>query len=192
MSSTLRRGFKKEAEEISSELRGELDLEPIDPLDPFDLAAHLGIPVAPLFELLKHGADQRYLDRVLRPQVKFSALTVCRGSHRAIFFNHVHSKRRRANSISHEISHIVLEHESRPALTDGHRRNWDPAQEEEADWLAGCLLVPRAGALAWFARGGGFEDGADHFAVSGQLFHWRVNHTGVVRQLRARTARVVS
>lgn len=186
MSSTLRRGFKKEAEEISAELRSELGLNAIDPLDPFDLAAHLGIPVSPLFELLRYGADPKDLDQLVQPHVRFSALTVCRGSRRAIFFNHIHSSRRQANSISHEISHIVLEHDPGPALTDSLGRNWDPVQEDEADWLAGCLLVPRAGALAWFERGGGVDDGADHFGVSGQLFRWRVNHTGIRKQLQYR------
>jgi Zn-dependent peptidase ImmA (M78 family) len=187
VSSTLRRGFKSEAEEISAELRAELGLEPIDPLDPFELAQHLGIPVSPLFELLRYGVYRQDMERIVQPQVKFSALTVCRGSRRAIFFNHVHSARRRANSISHEISHIVLDHEPRPALTDRLRRNWDPVQEAEADWLAGCLLVPRAGALAWFEGGGEWDDGADHFRVSGQLFRWRVNHTGIRKQLEYRT-----
>jgi hypothetical protein len=186
LGSGLRRGFKSEAEEISAELRSELGLEPIDGLDPFDLAAHLGIPVAPLFELLRYGAERKALEQLTQPHVKFSALTVCCGSRRAIFFNHIHSRRRRANSISHEISHIVLEHEPRPAVTDELGRNWDPVQEEEADWLAGCLLVPRAGALTWFERGGGFHDGADHFGVSRQLFSWRVNHTGVRNQLQYR------
>jgi Zn-dependent peptidase ImmA (M78 family) len=154
-----------------------------------DLADHLGIPVAPIFEILEHGARREDMERLIQPHVKFSALTVCRGSRRAIFFNHVHSKRRRVNSISHEISHVVLEHKPKPAVTDGLSRNWDPVQEEEADWLAGCLLVPRAGALAWFEQGGGFADGADHFGVSGQLFQWRVNHTGVRKQLQYRTQR---
>ena len=41
----LRRGFRKEAEEYAAEYRKELNLAEHDPLDPFDLAEHLLIPV---------------------------------------------------------------------------------------------------------------------------------------------------
>lgn len=61
--------------------------------------------------------------------------------------------------------------------------------EEEADWLAGVLLVPRDGAFAWLRNGGGMDDGAEHFGVSRALFQWRGNQTGVVRQLHAMAQR---
>jgi hypothetical protein len=49
--------------------------------------------------------------------------------------------------------------------------------------------VPRCAALAWLERGGGYDDGADFYGVSDQLFRWRANHTGVVIQLRRRGMR---
>ncbi len=45
---TLRWGFKREAEAIGREIRSELGLQASDPLDPWQLARPLDIPVVPL------------------------------------------------------------------------------------------------------------------------------------------------
>jgi hypothetical protein len=45
------------------------------------------------------------------------------------------------------------------------------------------MLVPRESALEWMLQSGDLDDGARTFGVSVELFRWRVNHTGVVRQL---------
>ena len=44
----LRRGFKAEANRWSRDLRGELGLQPIDPLCPWLLCEFLDIPLVPL------------------------------------------------------------------------------------------------------------------------------------------------
>jgi len=78
-----------------------------------------------------------------------------------------------------------LEHPLSPALGMGGCRRWDGVLEAEADWQAGSLLVPRQAALEWMKDGGSFEHGARHFGVSLALFRWRVNQTGIMRQLRS-------
>jgi Zn-dependent peptidase ImmA (M78 family) len=78
-----------------------------------------------------------------------------------------------------------LEHPFTPALGIGGCRDWHEDLEAEADWLAGTLLVPREGALDWMRNDGSIEDGAEHFGVSQALFRWRVNQTGVARQIEA-------
>ncbi len=54
--------------------------------------------------------------------------------------------------LMHELSHIMLGHELATAsrTADGHflNGNYDEAQEREADWLGGTLLLPRP-ALLW-------------------------------------------
>jgi Zn-dependent peptidase ImmA (M78 family) len=115
----------------------------------------------------------------------FAAMTVYRGTRCKIFFNPFDGPTRTANSIAHELSHVVLEYESGKAVSDG-MRIWNPVQEEEASWQTGALLVPRDGAFVWLRGGGDMVSGASHFGVSQQLFNWRANGTGVVSQLNRR------
>ena len=57
-------------------------------------------------------------------------------------------------------------------------------QEAEADWLGGAMLVPREGALEWMLESDDIEAGASNFGVTVMLFRWRVNHTGVLKQVQ--------
>lgn len=184
----MRRGFKTEAEAIALELRGEMDLGPHERIDCVELAAHLAIEVVPVTALIGAGATADDVNCMVSDEMGFSAMTVYRRTKCKIFYNPFHPATRTANSVAHEISHVVLEHEPGPVLTAKGTRFWNQTQEEEADWLAGAILVPREGALRVLASGGSMTDGADHFGVSAQLFGWRANHTGVVAQLRRRAA----
>jgi hypothetical protein len=183
MATRLRRGFKAEAERISLSVRAELGLTVHDRLDCHDLATQMGVPVVSLPELRRYGARPESVAQLLASDAGFSALTVCAGTRRLIVHNPHHPPGRRANSLAHELSHIILEHPPVPPLGSGGCRRWDAQLEAEADWLAGALLVPRDGALAWLRRGRNIADGARHFGVSRALFQWRVRQTGVERQL---------
>lgn len=189
MADVLRRGFKAEAERLAVDLRAELGLSVRDRLDPRELAEHLGIPVLPLTELAGDLRNPMSLRRATAARAGFSAATICAGSRRLIVFNPAHPPGRRANSLAHELSHVLLDHPPQPAIGHGGGRRWDGEREAEADWQAGALLVPREGALWWMAKGGTIESGAVHFGVSVDLFKWRVNQTGVTKQLRASRAR---
>jgi IrrE N-terminal-like domain len=182
----LRRGFKADAERLAESVRGELGLEPWQPLDCLVLADQLGIDVVTLRELRRHGAKDESIRRLISADAGFSATTVCAGTRRLIVYNPREPPGRRANSLAHELSHVLLEHEPKPALGAGGCRHWENREEDEADWLGAALLVPREGALHQMTLDGDLERGAAHFGVSIELFRWRVNHTGVRRQL-ART-----
>jgi hypothetical protein len=186
MADELRRGFKTEAERIAQLVRRDLALGPLDRLDCFELAEEWGIPVVSLGELREDGAKQESIRRLVSDDAGFSATTVCLGTKRLIAYNPRHTPGRNANNLSHELSHLILEHEAAPALGVGGCRHWDGRQEAEADWLGAVLLVPRESALAWMLRNGDLEEGARQFGVSFDLFRWRVNHTGVARQVEAR------
>ncbi len=183
MNDKLRHGFKAEAERIATAVRTELGLSVADRLDCLALAKHLEVPVLSVRDLLGYGAPRTSVDRLLAAGAEFSALTVCAGTRKLIVYNSSHPRGRRANSLAHELAHILLEHPAAPALDDGGCRRWDGTLEAEADWLAGALLVPRDGALLWMKRSGSVAAGATHFGVSQQLFTWRVNQTGISRQL---------
>lgn len=180
MDERFQRGFKAECENLAMEIRVELGLSPTSSLRPTSLAEHLGIPVWPVTELLDFETRARDIKAALRV---LSAFTVTRGNYRAIFYNPYHPPGRTANSLAHELSHVLLEHTPTVAVVDGNRA-WDGRQEAEADWLAGALLVPREGALRWLRNGGQMALGSAHFQVSDELFRWRINQTGVARQLR--------
>jgi Zn-dependent peptidase ImmA (M78 family) len=179
----LRRGFKADAERIADLVRRDLGLAPLDRLDCFALAETWGVPVVSLGELREDGASDASIRRLLSPDAGFSAATIVVGPRRLIVYNQRHEPGRKASSLAHELAHVILEHEAAPALGVGGCRHWDGGQEAEADWLGSTLLVPRAGALGWMLHGDDVDAGARNFGVSVELFRWRINHTGVVREV---------
>jgi Zn-dependent peptidase ImmA (M78 family) len=180
---SFRRGFKTEAERIAAELRGELGLGPLDRLDPFCLAEHLAIPVIPLSHFSRNGSTPSFVKLFLtRETDAFSALTLFNGARRLIVHNDAHAETRQASNITHEISHCILEHAPAPVLSSEGCRYWDTGIEQEADWLAGALLIPRLGALTFTKRGWTAERIALNYCVSEALCRRRIHETGVAIQ----------
>lgn len=184
MAAELRRGFKADAERIAELVRRDLGLEPLDRIDCFALAEAWGIPVVSLGELREDGASESSIRRLMSAEPGFSAATVVVGPRRLIVYNPRHEPGRKASSLAHELAHVILEHEAAPAIGLGGCRYWDGRQEAEADWFGSTLLVPRAGALAWMLQSDDVDAGARNFGVSVELFRWRINHTGVVREVQ--------
>jgi Zn-dependent peptidase ImmA (M78 family) len=122
-----------------------LKLGPVEALDPHILAAHLDIVVWRLEEIPGISAD---CVAVLRADSdSWSAATVCVGMRHAVILNSAHSAARMNSDFMHELSHLVLVHT--PARMDVSPdgilllSTYDRAQEEEANWLSGALLLPR-------------------------------------------------
>lgn len=147
MTDTLRHGFKAEAERIALATRAELGLSARDRLDALLLAEHLAIPVVSLRDLQAGGARAESVACLLSTDAGFSALTVCCGTRRLVVYNPAHPPGRRANSVAHELSHVILEHPPEPMIGLGGCRRWNVRMEAEADWLASTLLVPRDAAF---------------------------------------------
>jgi hypothetical protein len=185
MPTRLRRGFKADAERLSLEIRAELELCAHDPFNCETYATHLGIPIVTLQDLAADGARPQSIRRLTSSTFNFSALTLCVGDRRLIVYNPAHARGRRANSLAHELSHVVLEHPSSPPLDIGGCRRWDATVEEEANWQAAALLVPRDGALKLTREGYDLASGAEYFGVSEALYRWRVHQTGIARQVDA-------
>ena len=183
---TFRRGFKAEAERISCELRAELGLGPLERLDPLCLAEHLAIPVFGLSDLAQFDGGGSSFIRVLRSAERdaFSAITVFVGGRRLVIHNDSHASTRQASNVTHELSHCVLEHPPSPILSPEGCRHWNSGLEDEADWLAGALLIPREGALTLTKRRWPIERIAERYGVSEQLCRRRVNETGVSLQAK--------
>lgn len=182
----LRRGFAAQAERLSASVRADLGIDVDDRLDPQRLADDYGVPVVPLTELASEGADPRSIYQLtVLDRGCFSAGTVLAGTSRLIVFNPGHAGGRRANSVTHELSHLLLEHEAGPAIGPGGCRVWDQDVEDEADLLAATLLVPRDAALACARAALPHVIGAAHFGVSADLMRWRTEGSGAARQAEA-------
>jgi Zn-dependent peptidase ImmA (M78 family) len=184
-----RRGFKADCERFALDIRRELKLAAADRLDPHHLAKHLAIPAVPLTDFAGSCSDA-VEQLISRDRGSFSAATVFSGTRRMIVYNPTHSAGRHANSVAHELGHVLLEHEPGPVRDESDQRRWSDQDEREADHLAATLLVPRGGILPIMYRVARIEAAADHFGVSIQLMEWRFNETGVKRQMeRAATKR---
>lgn len=176
--SGFRRGFKAAAERIALELRRELGLDARGRLEPPALAEHLAIPVRTLHDLV--GLAPEAVRHLLgRGSSTFSAVTIHVGRFkRLIVTNPAHAPTRQMSSLCHELSHVILEHEGEQPLNLTGGRAWDPRQEREADWLAGCLLIPNEAAHEAARRGRSDDEVADIYGVSRGLAGWRMNATG--------------
>ena len=187
----LRWGFKTEANETAREVRRELGLCPAARLDPWRLADHLDIPVLALGHLAASAPRALRQFQEADPG-EFSAITVFSGRRRLVVYNDVHSRGRQSSDLGHELSHALLLHEPSPALDHLGCRLWQEDLEEEADWLAGALLVSDEAALSVAANGVPTDLAAENYGVSEPMMRFRLNVTGAyarVARRRGRSAR---
>jgi Zn-dependent peptidase ImmA (M78 family) len=63
-------------------------------------------------------------------------------------------------------------------------RTYNEDQEQEADWLAGCLLLPRDALLTIRRRRLSDEEACAQYGVSSPMLRFRFNITGVDVQLK--------
>lgn len=173
----LRRGFKTEAEAVAREVRSEMGLASHQPLSPWNLAEHLGVPLLRLSALVSAapGAVEYFL---ADGRGAFSAVTVFRDAKRLVVYNDGHSLPRQASDLSHELAHALLLHPPHAAMNENGCRVWAADIEDEADWLGGALLVPRDAAFRVARRRIPLEEAAREYAVSEQMMRFRLNVTG--------------
>jgi hypothetical protein len=90
---------------------------------------------------------------------------------------------RTASDLMHELAHLIIGHS--PGRVDIRAEGalmlntFERQQEDEANWLAGCRLLPRE-ALLWIRREGfDVPTAARHFTVSIDMLQYRIRVTGV-------------
>jgi hypothetical protein len=180
------RGFKAEANRTATEIRGELGLSPYDSIDLASLAACLEIPILTLSDLLHAAPAVQHLLEI-EPEA-FSAVTVFAGTERTIVHNDAHAVVRQRSNLAHELAHGLLLHPPTPALDNSGCRYWNQDIEDEANWLAGALLVPEAAAMA-IAKGRWTQtEAARRFGVSTKMIRYRLNATGATTRVQRSNA----
>ena len=185
--SVLDRGFKTWAERFGEGLRKELELKSTEPLDPRLLATFLGVGICTPKQV--PGLSKDALKQLLETDPSgWSAVTVMTEKHPIVIYNPAHSLARQASDIAHELAHIILEHDPAKMVLsqDGAivMRSFNEKQEEEANWLAWSLLLPREALLQAVRNGHGATEIALQFGVSESLAKYRIQITGVRTQLR--------
>lgn len=184
--SQLRRGFKTWCENAAASYRRDLGLDRAAPLDPLVLARHLNIVVWSPAEIPGIKKDVLNHLTVIDPD-SWDAVTIRSDSVIAVILNSASERGRRNNSLAHELSHIILEHEPAHVFhtPDGHMmmNEYNAVHEEEANCLAGALLLPREALLKALKAGQGDSAMARYFGVSVDLLRMRRNTTGINRQL---------
>ena len=113
-----------------------------------------------------------------------------RGIH-LIVVNPAHAPTRRQSDLMHELAHIELGHT--PARVDVSGTgllllsDYADDQEQEADWHAGALLIPRDGILQLLGQSATVTTIARYYGVSESLCEWRIRMTGCDKQIQRRT-----
>lgn len=186
-----KRGFKSQCERRSVEFRKRFGLGDHEALSADRLAKELRVTVwvttdvtglaTGTLHVLNDGAD-----------LSWSALTMRLGPNHLVVHKPAASIGRRNNVIMHELAHIILGHELAEAclLEDGSLvpGNFDQLQENEADWFAGALLLPRSALMSIRRRQLSDDDACKEHLVSSEMLKWRFRMTGVDYQLARRRA----
>ena len=180
----MERGFKSRCEEMSRSLRAELGLDPAAPLPAELLASYLGVFLWSVEDLGLAPADVTQL--VHDDPDSWSAITVSAADRDAIILNPNHRRGRYSSDVMHELAHLLLGHEPSTIFFAGQEnlalRGFNKAAEDEANWLAGALLLPRDALAKLRAQNRPKDVACDEFGVSRQMMDFRMRVTGVERQ----------
>ncbi len=174
----MRRGFKAESTRLALEIRAEFNVAIEGQFDPYEFAGEYGISVINLGSLEGPARDHFYFSL----GGTLSGALVKSGNGFAILDNDAHPTTRRRATVSHEISHYLLEHDFVSVLRPNKRGcGLDPEQEEEAKFLSGELLIPSEAAIRHAMKGRSDEQVARFHGVSAEFARWRMNVSGARR-----------
>jgi Zn-dependent peptidase ImmA (M78 family) len=186
--SILKRGFKTKAEKLAIEYREKLNIHPCAPLCAFQLAEHLAIIIYSATEFVKSTNEINILSGVNGNDCEWSALTMnTKSGDKIIIHNPFHSVARQQSDLMHELAHIICKHERNQSKYDFEipfgMRHFDEVQEEEAKCLGATLQITRAGLLWARKRNMTTEEIAAHFNASTDMVKYRMNTSGVDKQM---------
>lgn len=182
---TASRSINKAAcKRLAAELRAEIDLDPMEALDPWKLAELYGIRVIPLGDLPLDNEIRAHF-AIDKPEVFSGALVPIR-SGAVIIENDSHPEARRRSTMGHELAHVFGEHKFGTSLVNERGcRLANQVQEDEAAEIGGELLIPFEAAKKLARRKSTNDEVALQFGVSTEMARWRMDATGA-RKIAAR------
>lgn len=192
---TLDRGFKSWAERTATNIRHDLGLSQFDRLDPLNLATLLDIKVCTPRDI--PGLAPDVLDQLfVKDPWGWSAVSFTQpDGNSLIIYNPRKSAGRKSSDIGHELAHVIQEHKPGMIMLshDGMlaMRTYDQKQEDEANWLAWCLLLPREALVKAKRDGLATEQISERYGVTDRLVTFRMSVTGVGLQIRRATKRAM-
>ncbi|GGD30409.1 ImmA/IrrE family metallo-endopeptidase [Flavobacterium orientale] len=184
---TYKRGFKKWTDEKVVELRKKLGLYASSPLCAFKLCEFLNVPIFEPSNI--QGISTDILDELLvNGSRHWSAATIpLSGGKYIIIHNPTHTSARQQSNLMHELAHILCKHEvsekTKSTGLSGFLRSFDEGQENEAEWLGSCLQLPKPALIQSLKNEMSLENIAEHYNCSLEMVQYRINVTGVKRQL---------
>lgn len=185
---TFDRGFKSWAERTAGNIRRELGLSQFERLDPFALATLLDIAICTPHDI--QGIPNDVLDQlIVRDPWGWSAVSFMQPEGKTIIiYNPRKSAGRQSSDIGHEVAHIIQEHKPGMIMLshDGMMamRTFNQKQEDEANWLAWSLLLPREALVKAMREGLTKEQIAERYGVTDRLVTFRMGVTGVGLQMK--------
>jgi Zn-dependent peptidase ImmA (M78 family) len=189
----VRRGFKAEAERHAAAIRERLGCGENDPVSLDAYAKDLGVRIVAADRLVPTERLQELQDEQADA---FSAATFkLTSGRRVVVYNSLHAPGRTRSNQAHELAHISLGHTLRTVEKVGEMSfvTCDVEQEEEADWLGGCLLLPRSVLLQAAYKGKTPAQIAEEHGTSEAMARFRLNASGVLVQVgRSRAAKGVA
>lgn len=192
----MRRGFKADAERHAAALREAIGCSDRETMPLPRLAVHLKVAVLAGDRVLGNSEPFRALHD--EQSGAFSAATLHLPDGRTVvIYNPItfdgdhldphQAKRdgRTRSNVAHEFSHLVLGHELREVKKIAGQAflTCNPEQEEEANWLAGCLLLPRQLLLTAARADQSDSELAEAHQVTEEMVRFRMNTSGVRMQV---------
>ncbi|MBS4033527.1 MAG: ImmA/IrrE family metallo-endopeptidase [Ignavibacterium sp.] len=183
----MRWGFKTWAEKKAVEFRKDLSLKYYEKLPAELLANHLGVGLITPKDIPALTIKEKNL-LLNHDSSSWSAISIKNNSGEyVIIFNSSHSKKRSESNLMHELGHIICKHDmEKIKLREDFPfplRDYNSIQEDEANWLGGCLQIPRKALLWGCYKGMNKIELSDHFGASMVMISYRLKITGVERQI---------
>jgi Zn-dependent peptidase ImmA (M78 family) len=183
-----KRGFKTFCEQTAEAHRRQRRLHVWEPLSATVIAAEMKARIVTPNELPTLPADVR--QRLLTDHSEvWSAITIS-ATPPLIVYNPMHKPARQNSDLMHELAHLLLEHVPLKVYIDPNTRvalrHHDKDQEEQANWLSACLLLPRAALERIMQLHLSDSEACARYNVSLDMLRFRMGTSGVSIQYQRR------